>query len=72
MTIEDRELHQLFQESNPEMAHESRLAGRASGHRRERSSNEIRHGGATITLRVKPDRRCLITRVDPANERRRC
>ena len=71
MTIEDPELDPLFPESPPEMAHEIRLAGRAVGHRQERSSNEIRHGGATITLRPKPDRRRLVTPVDPANERRR-
>jgi hypothetical protein len=71
MTIEDLEMAELFRNDPPQMAHESRLAGRAAGHRQERSSNEIRHGGFTITLRIKPDRRCLVTRVDPANERRR-
>ena len=71
MTIEDPEMDELFLDDRPQMAHETRQAGRAAGHRQGRSSNEIRHGGFTITLRIKPDRRCLITRVDPANERRR-
>jgi hypothetical protein len=69
MTIEDPEMDELFRDARPQMARESRLAGWAAG--QERSSNEIGHGGFTITLRIKPDRRCLVTRVDPANERRR-
>jgi hypothetical protein len=69
MTIED-ETDELFRDDRPQIAHETRQAGRMAG-AHERSSNRTRHGGFTITLRVKPDRRCLITRVDPANERRR-
>jgi hypothetical protein len=70
MTIEDRELDDLFRDNHPEMAHESRQSGRTgAGH--ERASYRTQHGGMTITLRIKPDRRRLVIPVDPANERRR-
>jgi hypothetical protein len=71
MTIENPELDDLFRDDHSEMAHERRHAGRTTGDGHERSSNRTRHGGFTITLRIKPDRRCLVTQVDPASERRR-
>lgn len=70
MTIEDPEMDKLFRDDPPQIAYETRQAGRTAG-AHEGSFNRTRHGGFTITLRIKPDRRCLITRVDPANERRR-
>jgi len=71
MTIEDPAMDELFRDDPPQLAHESRQSGRTTGGGHERSPYRTQHGGFTITLRVKPDRRCLITRVDPANERRR-
>jgi hypothetical protein len=71
MTIEDSELDDLFQDDHSEMAHERRHAG-GTGDGHERSSNRTRHGGFTVTLRIKPDRRCLVTPIDPASERRHC
>ena len=71
MTIEDRALEDLFRDDHPEMAHESRQSGRGTGAGHERSFNRTRHGGFTATFRIKPDRRCVVTPVDPANERRR-
>ena len=71
MTIEDRELDDLFRDDQPQMAHESRQSGRMTGGGHERSSNRTRHGGFTITFRIKPDRRRVVTPVDPAHERRR-
>jgi hypothetical protein len=71
MTIEDPELDDLFRDDHPEMAHESRQSGRAPGAGHERASYRTQHGGITITLRIKPDRRRLVTPVDPASERRR-
>jgi hypothetical protein len=70
MAIEDPELDALFRDDHPEMAYESRQAGRATGAGHERSYR-TQHGGGAVTLRIKPDRRCLVSRVDPANERRR-
>jgi hypothetical protein len=72
MTIEDPELDQLFQEPPAGMAHDSGVAGRVADPGQARRSNGVRSGGSTITLRIKPDRRCRIALVDPANERRRC
>ena len=71
MSNDNPELDDLFRDELAEMAHESRQSGRASGAGHERSSYRTQHGGVTITLRIKPDRRCLVTPVDPANERRR-
>jgi hypothetical protein len=71
MTVEDSELDDLFRDDHAEMAHESRHAGRTSGAGHEGSSRQTRHGGLTVTLRIKLDRRCLVTHVDPASERRR-
>jgi hypothetical protein len=71
MTIEDPELDDLFRDDHSEMAYESRHARRTTGDGHERSSNRTRHGGFIITLRIKPDRRCLVTQVDPESERRR-
>ena len=71
MSIEDRESDELFPDDHPEMTHESRQSGRGTGAVHERSSNRTRHGGFTTTFRIKPDRRCVVTPVDPANERRR-
>jgi hypothetical protein len=70
MSFEDPERDELFQNDGAQMAHETRQAGRTAG-AHERSSNRTRHGGFTVTLRLKPDRRCLVIPVDPANERRR-
>jgi hypothetical protein len=71
MTIKDPELDDLFRDDHSEMAHERRHAGRTTGGEgRERSSTRTRHGGFTVTLRIKPDRRCLVTKFDPASERR--
>jgi hypothetical protein len=70
MTIEDPELDDLFRDDHSEMAHERRYAGRTTGDGHERSSNRTRHGGFTVTLRIKPDRRRLVTPIDPASERR--
>jgi len=72
MTIEDPEPDHLFRDDHPEMPHESRHAGRTPGDGHERSSNRTRHGGFAVTLRIKPDRRCLVTPIDPASERRQC
>ena len=72
MTTEDPEVDDLFRDDHAEMAHESRQSGRMASGGRERSSNRTRHGGFTITLRIKPDRRCLVTPIDPASERRHC
>jgi hypothetical protein len=54
------------QQERVEMAHESRQSGRAG-----KAHDRMPHGGFTCTLRVKADRRRLVTRVDPASERRR-
>lgn len=70
MAIEDPELGALFRDDHPEMAYESRQAGRATGAGHERSYR-TQHGGGAVTLRIKPDRRCVVTPVDPADERRR-
>lgn len=70
MTIEDPEMDEPFLDDRPQMAHDTPQAGRTAG-AHEQAFNRTRHGRLTITLRVKPDRRCVITRVDPANERRR-
>jgi hypothetical protein len=70
MTIEDSELDDLFRDDHSEMAHECRHAGRTTGDAHERSSKGTRHGGFTITFRIKPDRRCVVTPIDPASERR--
>ena len=70
MTIEDPELDHLFRDDDSEMPHESRDAGRAPGDGHERPSNRSRHAGFSVTLRIKPDRRCLVTQLDPASERR--
>jgi hypothetical protein len=50
--------------------HESRQTGRTTGDGHERSPNRT-HGGASVTLRIKPDRRRSVTRVAPEKERRR-
>jgi hypothetical protein len=71
MTIEDPELDNLLRDDGAEMAHERRHAGHTTGDGLERSSNRTRHDGFTVTLRIKPDRRRLVTHVDPASERRR-
>lgn len=70
MKIDDPELHDLCREAPSQMAHEGRHSGRAPGAGRERGT-ESQHGGFTIALRVKPDRRLLLTFVDPEHERRR-
>ena len=68
MKIEDPELYDSW-EAPSRMTHESRHSGRAPGGL-ERSQRR-QHGGFTITLRVKPDRRSVLTHVDPEHERRR-
>jgi hypothetical protein len=70
MTDEDPAKHDLFHDDHSGMTHESRHAVRSEGDEYERSSNRTPRGGSTITLRIKPDRRCLVTQVDPASERR--
>ena len=70
MTIEDPELDHLFRDDHSEMPHESRHAGRTPSDGHEPSSNRTRHGGFTVTLRIKPDRRRLVSPIDPASERR--
>jgi hypothetical protein len=69
MTVEDPELDDLFREAS-HMTDESRHSGRAPGAGRFRLIR-AQHGGCTITLRIKPDRRSVVTRVDPEYERRR-
>lgn len=68
--MEDPEVDDLFREAPSHAARESRHSGRAPGVARERSIR-TQHGGFTITLRVKPDRRSVVTPVDPEHERRR-
>ena len=70
MTVDDPVLDDLCREAPSQMTHESRHSGRAPGAGLERS-NRSQHGGFTITLRVKPDRRSVLTYVDPEHERRR-
>ena len=71
MTIDDSEADDLFRDNPADMAHESRQSGRMPSGGHDRPSNRTRHGGFTPLLRIKPDRRCLVTHVDPASERRR-
>jgi hypothetical protein len=71
MNREDNKLRRVRQEEHIEMAHECRQSGRATNAAHERSSDRTGHGGLVVTLRIKPDRRCRVTHVDPANERRR-
>ena len=68
---DDNELAHLRHEEGCEMAHESRRSGRATSAAGERSCARTAHGDIRVTLRIKPDRRCLVTHVDPASERRR-
>ena len=62
MKIDDPELNDLCREAPSRMAHKSRHSGRAPGAGREHGTRS-QHGGFTITLRVKPDRRSLLTFV---------
>ena len=71
MNKDDNQLAHLCQEERFEIAHESRLSEPATSAAHDRSSTRTAHGGLTVTLRIKPDRRCLVTPVDPNSERRR-
>jgi hypothetical protein len=66
MPVEDPELDALFRETSSQVTRERCLADDAVGPRGEQP--ELR---ASITLRLKPDRRSVVTRIDPALERRR-
>jgi hypothetical protein len=71
MASEHSELDDLFREDHPDGSHESRQSGRRTTGGSHERSYRTQHGGVTVSLRIKPDRRRLITRVEPVNERRR-
>jgi hypothetical protein len=66
MTIEDHCPDELA-----EMACESGQDDQTAGTTHDHSSNTTAGGSSTCTWRIKPDRRCLVSLVDPAHERRR-
>jgi hypothetical protein len=70
MASQDTELDALFLDDHLKGTHERRQSGRTMGAGDDRLSCRLQHGGVTITLRIKPDRRRVVTRVDPENERR--
>jgi hypothetical protein len=66
VTVEDPELNNLFCQPT---SHENREPDQARGSGGEwftRAQSALR-----VTFRVKPDRRAIVTHVDPAHERRR-
>jgi hypothetical protein len=66
MPVEDPELDALFRETPFQIARESCQADNARSPRDERSEDR-----SSITLRLKPDRRSVVTWIDPGRERRR-
>jgi hypothetical protein len=67
VTVEDPELNDLCQ-STSQLPQENREPDQARGSGGEwftRTQSAVR-----ITFRVKPDRRAIVTHVDPAHERR--
>jgi hypothetical protein len=68
MPVEDPELDALFREMPSQMARESCQTDDALGPRDESLRTERR---VSITLRLKPDRRSVVTCIDPGLERRR-
>lgn len=71
MSSQQPEPRNLFRNEHLDGTHESRQSGRTTGVGHERSPYRTQRGGATVTLRIKPDRRRAVTQVDPENERRR-
>ena len=68
VTVEDPELDDLFCQPTSHLPHENREPDQARGSGGEwftRAQSALR-----VTFRVKPDRRTIVTDVDPAHERR--
>jgi len=65
--VED-ELNDLFCEPTSQLPHENREAAQARGSGGEWFTRT--QSAVTITFRVKPDRRSVVTHVDPTHERR--
>jgi len=68
MRVEDPELDDLWC-TTCQQGRENHQSGHAR--RADREWITRTHSGPAITFRLKPDRRLVVTRVDPAYERRR-
>jgi hypothetical protein len=71
MNKDDTQLALLGQDERCETAHESHQSGSTTSASHEQSSTRTAPAGLTITLRIKPDRRSLVSRAGPAREQRR-
>jgi hypothetical protein len=70
MSAKDSELGDLFREAPSQLAQDNFQPDSGDGRGRRRFTRT--HGsGFAVTLRVKPDRRSVVTYVDPRLERRR-
>jgi hypothetical protein len=70
MSAKDSELGDLFREAPSQLAQDNFQPDSGDGRGRRRFTRT--HGsGFAVTLRVKPDRRSVVTYVDPSFERRR-
>ena len=66
--MEDPELNDLFCQPTSQLPHENREPDEARGSGGEWFSRA--QSAPRVTFRVKPDRRTIVTHVDPAHERR--